>query len=132
MKKFGFPKKEKLTNVSRIKNIFDKGKPLISSDLFLKALYIYSKGENSGVRVLFAVPKKSGNAVFRNRIKRILRESYRLAKSKLIEFSSINKLNINLIFSPTNRVLRLNRKLNRQTFDVPMNELINKLISDIK
>ena len=59
-------KKEKDFNL-----VFSKGKRLYSNNLTL--LYIPSKE----LKVGFAVSKKHGGSVQRNRIKRILRESFR-------------------------------------------------------
>ena len=59
-------KKEKDFNI-----VFNKGKRLYSSDLTL--LYLPSEE----LKVGFAVGKKHGGSVKRNKVKRILRESFR-------------------------------------------------------
>ena len=59
-------KKEKDFNL-----VFNKGKRLFSSDLTL--IYL----EQKELKVGFAVGKKHGGSVKRNRIKRLLRESFR-------------------------------------------------------
>ena len=59
-------KKEKDFNL-----VFNKGKRLFSSDLTV--VYFPSKSLKAG----FAVSKKHGGSVKRNRIKRLLRESFR-------------------------------------------------------
>ena len=59
-------KKEKDFNI-----VFNKGKRLFSSSLTL----VYVPAEN--LKVGYAVGKKHGSSVKRNRIKRLLRESFR-------------------------------------------------------
>ena len=66
MKKEFRLKKEKDFNL-----VFNKGKRLFSSDLTLVYL------EQKELKVGFAVGKKHGGSVKRNRIKRLLRESFR-------------------------------------------------------
>ena len=66
MKKEFRLKKEKDFNL-----VFNKGKRLFSSDLTL--IYL----EQKELKVGFAVSKKHGGSVKRNRIKRLLRESFR-------------------------------------------------------
>lgn len=69
------------------KNILTKGKFFKGNFLILYILKNNDKENKIGI----AVSKKAGNAVKRNRIKRVIRESYRLQKEKL-------KSNYSLIF----------------------------------
>ena len=80
-----FPKKEHLCGEIRINKLFSNGKAFIVYPLRV----VYSVDENSidvPVRVLVSVPKKRfKRAVKRNRLKRLMREAYRLNKSILAE-----------------------------------------------
>ncbi len=49
-------------------------------------------------KAAFLVRKNFGNAVKRNRIKRIMREVYRITKQDVVTFSATKKLDINLAF----------------------------------
>ncbi len=75
-------KKEKDFNL-----VFNKGKRLYSHNLTL--LYL----ESSELKVGYAVSKKHGGSVKRNRIKRLLRESFR-------SFTPIKRQNFFFIFIP--------------------------------
>ncbi|WP_422008963.1 ribonuclease P protein component [Roseivirga pacifica] len=74
-----FPKRERLYKKKLIQELFDKG-----SSFYLypfKVIYFDTKEENVPNQVLFSVSKrKFKTAVARNRIKRQLREGYRLNK----------------------------------------------------
>lgn len=80
-----FPKKEHLCGEIRINKLFSNGKAFIVYPLRV----VYSVEQNSTdvpVKVLVSVPKKRfKRAVKRNRLKRLMREAYRLNKSILTE-----------------------------------------------
>jgi ribonuclease P protein component len=79
--KLSFPKSEKLKSRTIIKQLFDEGKSFSAFPLKL----IYIQQNNSQItRATFAVPKRNfKSAVNRNRIKRQMREAYRLHKQLL-------------------------------------------------
>jgi ribonuclease P protein component len=83
MPAYRFPKKERLCSKKLWEAVFRKGARLKAFPLVLQ----YCKcplPENVPVQVGFAVPKKSfKKAVDRNRIKRLMREAYRLEKPGL-------------------------------------------------
>lgn len=80
-----FPKKEKLCGEIRIGRLFAEGEAFIAYPL--RVVYKFSEErEDSGVKILISVPKKKiKKAVHRNRIKRQIREAYRLNKAVLLE-----------------------------------------------
>ncbi|MGB5385664.1 MAG: ribonuclease P protein component [Eudoraea sp.] len=78
-----FPKKEKLKSESLIRGIFEEGKSITSYPLKLIYLNIKTPAKTK-VQCGVAVPKRNfKSAVKRNRIKRLLRESYRLNKEQI-------------------------------------------------
>lgn len=78
-----FPKKEKLKSERLIHGIFEEGKSITSYPL--KLIYLDIKVPTEAkVQCGFTVPKRNfKSAVKRNRIKRLLRESYRLNKEQI-------------------------------------------------
>ncbi len=85
LKRYTFRKPEKICSQKQIDQIFSTGKSFTSGQFRL----IYIKTEISRpipVQVLIAVPKRNlKHAVDRNRMKRLIREAYRLSKHKLTE-----------------------------------------------
>lgn len=80
-----FPKQEKLCGEIRIGKLFAEGEAFIAYPL--RVVYKFSdEPQESGVKILISVPKKKiKKAVHRNRIKRQIREAYRLNKVALLE-----------------------------------------------
>lgn len=79
--KLSFPKKEKLKNKRLFERLFSEGKSISSYPIKL----VYLKTElpfDVSIQAGVSVPKKNfKSAVKRNRIKRLIRESYRLNKA---------------------------------------------------
>jgi len=77
---FSYPKKEKLKSKKLIEQLFAEGKSVSSYPI--KLIYLKTTLPNEvPIQAGVAVPKKSfKSAVNRNRIKRLLREGYRLNK----------------------------------------------------
>jgi len=73
-KRFGLPEIERLKGKQVIKNIFRNGRRSRSGNLVI--IYLLSEKPQAG----FVASKKIGGAVKRNRVKRLLREAYRMNK----------------------------------------------------
>lgn len=95
---FSFPKSEKLCKLKYIQQLFSEGKSV--QNYPLKMIYFPLENDlESQFQVLISVPKRQfKKAVHRNRIKRLIRESYRLQKHFLSEATS-EKYVIALIFT---------------------------------
>ena len=81
--RFTFTKQEKLTGETVVTELFLNGASFIAYPV--RVVWTVSKTEDSpSLQVLMSVPKKKlKHAVDRNRVKRLLREAYRLQKNEL-------------------------------------------------
>lgn len=104
MKKFGLSGKERIRSKNEFDLLYSSGKVLISAGQKFKAVYFFEKNINSAVgpvvKVAFAVHRKAGKAVWRNRVKRLLRVSYRLNKELLINSCKARNVSLLVAFSP--------------------------------
>lgn len=84
MSRFTFGKDEKLCSKLVIDELFRSGKSFKAYPI--RVIFKQLNEGNATAKVLISVPKKRfGKAVSRNRIKRLIREVYRLNKPALIE-----------------------------------------------
>ena len=81
--------------------IYTQGKTLYSSGKKIKLNYFMESSVNEvGIKAAFVVSRKSGNAVWRNRVKRLLRESFRLNRHGLYELCCSKNVLLLLCLSP--------------------------------
>ena len=112
MKKFSLSKGERVKQKKEFQKIYSKGKILYSSQNKLKVNYYLESSVNEfGIKAAFVVSRKAGNAVWRNRIKRLMKEAYRTNKLTLCEMCSSKNLHLLLSFSPNNINQKQNKKI---------------------
>jgi len=87
VKKHSFSREDKLVKRCQFKKVYSSGKKFVGNLLVLYILEVPEVEKKIGI----TVTKRIGNAVVRNRIKRLVRESYRLIKQDLSS-------NIHLVF----------------------------------
>ena len=139
MKEFGLSGSERIKRKKDFELIYNTGKILHSADRKLKAVFIELKdgfehlpltdysdediNKECMAAIAAAVSKKAGNAVWRNRIKRLVRESYRLNKKILI------KKRLLIVFSPLQLNQKKNGKICLEDLMPSVIDLLNKINS---
>ena len=94
-----FSKSEHLCGEKRINSLFTQGDAFIAYPLRVVYL-IESKSDSEAASILVSVPKKRfKRAVKRNRLKRLMREAYRLNKQDLTEKLNEKELQIHIAFN---------------------------------
>jgi len=110
-----------------INAVYKMGQVIISTDRKLKVNHLYSNRETNQVKIAVSVSSKAGNSVWRNRLKRIIRESLRQEEEILKEIVFKNKLELSIIFSP----YRINQANNQHMFlkDIKpsVTDILNKI-----
>ncbi|NLF56797.1 MAG: ribonuclease P protein component [Candidatus Hydrogenedens sp.] len=77
----GFPRSARITRPSDFKRVFEQGRKTVGGNFIC---YAARGEEGEGSRLGFAVSRKTGNAVARNRTKRRLREYFRLHRAQFL------------------------------------------------
>ncbi len=121
-RRFTLPKSRILRGRTNFKSLFSNSTSLSSASIFLR--YRIAESNSPELKIAFISPKKIGSAVKRNRIKRLMRESFRLnqellepmlnapvllhvgliARSSDIDFDTIQKDVVTLLSKLRNRV----------------------------
>lgn len=104
-KKFSFIKKNRLSNNYDFENVLKNGKHFKCEFFALKILKNNLEYSRLGIRI----NKKIGNSVKRNKIKRIIREIFRINKNEFNE-------NIDIVVIPYSNILSANFDTIREEF----------------
>jgi len=98
-----FPKIERLTSKRVIDELFSAGAEVKKYPFVIK--YISQKNETKEkVKIVISVPKRKAKlATDRNRLRRQIKEAYRLNKNELINFCLVNKIELALFLIYTGK-----------------------------
>ncbi|HHT9106759.1 MAG TPA: ribonuclease P protein component [Candidatus Wujingus californicus] len=110
---FRFTKTEHLTKKKEFEKVFNEGKEFKSN----RIIFYVAANNFQHSRLGLVVSKKMGNAVRRNRIKRLFREAYRLNKHLLtahVDIVAIPKY----IFSPELKLYDIEEEFKKLLFQI--------------
>jgi ribonuclease P protein component len=131
LKKFGLSKSERIKSKKIFSLIYSAGTTLHSNSNRFKVIFVKIEDTNNPiVKVGFAVHKNAGIAVWRNRVKRLLRESYRQNKQKLIDWSNEKKMSIYLVLSANNINQKKMDKISLSDVLPDVIQLVDKIADD--
>ncbi|HCY76794.1 MAG: ribonuclease P protein component [Ignavibacterium sp.] len=132
MKNFSLTRNERVKKKRDFEKVYGSANVLFSSDRLIRLNFYASADSNrSGVKIAAAVSKKAGKAVWRNRLKRLIKESYRLNKKPLVEKVLKKKIFLLLVFSPNRLSESENKKIYLQDVSPGVVELMSKIIQQI-
>ena len=133
MKTQGLSKSERIKSKNDFEKVFSFGKTIYSSDKRFKATYFFDKTNERGlVKAAFAVHKRAGKAVWRNRVKRLLRESFRLNKLLLYDSLDLNQRKLLIVLSPNTVNEKKEKKINLKDVIHQVIDLMNKIVKNEK
>lgn len=118
---------DRLKSANDIEAVYKNGNVIISTDRKLKASHLSSESIANQIKIAVNVSSKAGSSVWRNRLKRIIRESLRLEKEILKEIVFKKKSELSIIFSQY-RINQVNHKyLFLKDIKPAVTEILNKL-----
>ena len=125
----GLPKYERICKENDIQALFEKGRGI--SVYPYRVIYLFRQDEMRPitVRLLVSVSKKRfRHAIKRNRVKRLIRESWRRNKAALYEICERDNISLDVALVYTATVIHSYDEMNDKTKKT-VNELINKYSS---
>ena len=131
MKNFSLTRNERVKKKRDFEKVYNAANVLFSSDRLIKVHFICSENNVAVIKIAAAVSKKAGKAVWRNRVKRLIKESYRLNKKSLLEKVLLKKIQLLLVFSPSRLSEARNKKIYLHDVSPGVVELMSKIIQQI-
>lgn len=101
-----FPKSQRLKSRKKLQQVFAEGKSIRTKDLRL--VYLLEHSDTTDVKCGVGLTTRNfKHAVDRNRIKRLLREAYRLQQHDLKNYAALHPVNLSLFLLYTGRQMPL-------------------------
>jgi ribonuclease P protein component len=124
--------RERIKSKRDFENIYQSGTTIQSSDKKIKASYVVENNSlHPGVQIAAAISKRAGGAVWRNRFKRLIRESYRINKVWLVNLCREKNQTTKIIFSTSTLNQKNHERLKLSSVMPGMIEVMEKLKSII-
>lgn len=123
---FTFKKKDKLKSRKQTQFLFAKGQSMNAFPI--KLIYTIEPNEPGSLQTGVGAPSRTfRKAVDRNRVKRLLREGYRLERpSFVISVNTLNKLRVNLFFLYTDATVLAQKEIQEK-----IKQLLSRLAEKI-
>jgi len=120
---------EWLKSKNEIELVYKNGQTMVSKDKKLRAKYFFAdnKDVNEKVKAGLSVSSDKGNSVWRNRMKRILRELIRKEKEVFLSVAKQKNTDFLIIFSPHSIDQGNFNKITLKDITSPMTDILNKL-----
>lgn len=119
---------ETIKKENDFKTVFRYGKTIKSKNGFVKATYLFvDHGENKIVKSAISISSSFGNSVWRNRFKRLVRESIRLEGNVLDEIITRNNSCLLIVYSPN----RISQKNKRNLFFKEIHQDVHNILKSI-
>lgn len=124
---YKFTKQERLCSIIEIKQLFVTGENFLNYPFSIR--YKIERESNfPKVQVVIISPKRYQKfAINRNRVKRLLRESYRLNKEEIIRFARENNLEIKIAISFVSQNI-----LDHKSVDSAIKRVLSNIIKKTK
>ncbi len=132
MNTFSLSKNERIKEKKIFDQLFKSGKTILLKNNSLKIIYLTENSVDPCVKIAVGISKKAGNSVWRNRLKRLIRNAYRLNKLKLIELSKQKGIRIYILFSSLSLNQSSSGKLNYSDIEKGVISLLSDLNNRIE
>jgi len=132
VKKFSLSKNERIKEKKIFEKLFKSGKTILSENKSLNVVYLLEKSDDFCVKVAVSISKKFGNSVWRNRLKRLIRNAYRLNKLDILEIARTRKMSVYLLFSSISINKKNSPKLTYKEIEIQVISLLQRLKNKIE
>lgn len=127
MKLFSLSKDERIKEKKNIQLLIQEGSSVFSSKNSLKAIYLIQESDKPGVKIAVGISRKAGKAVWRNKLKRLIRNAYRLNKIPLLKSAQQKNKLVLIIFTS----LGYNEQNNKKLFYADIVDEVKSLLEKI-
>jgi len=131
VKVFSLNKSERIKEKKIFEQLYKSGKTVLLKNNSLKIIYLAEKSDKSCVKIAVGISKKAGNSVWRNRLKRLIRNAYRLNKLQLIELAKRKRMRIFILFSSVSLNQSASPKLKYKEIENQVISLLSMIVKKL-
>lgn len=127
MKLFSLSKYERIKEKKNIQLLIKDGSTVFSSKNSLKARYLIQDSNEPGVKIAVGIFRKAGKAVWRNKLKRLIRNAYRLNKIPLVKTAEQKNKKVLILFTSLSFNEENNKKLPSGEIEEEVKSILYKI-----